>query len=199
MKIEAVIVDWGGVLVENPAPGLMGYCAGALGVPPDRYTQVHEALAGPFQEGCILEQDFWSRMCEALGRPLPTSVSLWGDAFKSVYRPRPEMFAWVGSLRTKGYRTALMSNTEGPCVERFRELRYDVFDICLFSCVEGVAKPHRRIYDLAIGRLGISPGEAVFIDDNPLFVAGAQEAGLHGVVFRDQPEMTQRLAELGVR
>jgi FMN phosphatase YigB (HAD superfamily) len=109
------------------------------------------------------------------------------------------MFAWVGLLRTKGYRTALMSNTEGPCVERFRELRYDVFDLCLFSCVEGVTKPHRRIYDLAIGRLGISPGAAVFIDDNPLFVAGAQEAGLHGVVFHDQFDLTQRLAELGVR
>jgi FMN phosphatase YigB (HAD superfamily) len=184
--------------VENPAPGLMAYCAGALGVPPDRYAQVHEALAGPFQEGRISEQDFWSRMCEALGRPLPARVSLWGDAFKSVYRPRPEMFAWVDSLRTKGYGTALMSNTEGPCVERFHELGYDVFDVCLFSCVEGVAKPHGRIYNLAIDRLGVSPGEAVFIDDNPLFVAGAQGAGLQGIVFRDRLDLMQRLAELGV-
>ena len=31
-KIESVILDWGGVLIEYPAPGRVRYCAEALGV-----------------------------------------------------------------------------------------------------------------------------------------------------------------------
>jgi hypothetical protein len=31
-RIEAVLFDWGRVLIENPAPGLMAYCAKALRV-----------------------------------------------------------------------------------------------------------------------------------------------------------------------
>jgi FMN phosphatase YigB (HAD superfamily) len=196
MKIEAVIVDWGGVLIENPAWGLMHYCAGALGVPPDRYAQVHNALAGPFQEGRISEPDFWMGVCRRLSCPLPVSPSLWGDAFRAVYRPRPEMLALVSSLKARGCKTALLSNTEQPCVRYLHELRYDAFDVCIFSCEEGVTKPARRIYDLALERLGVVPGKAVFVDDNALFVAGAREAGLHGIVYSDSLNLAQGLAEL---
>jgi hypothetical protein len=41
MRIEAVLFDWGGVLIENPAPGLMDYCAKALGVSVEDYVRAH--------------------------------------------------------------------------------------------------------------------------------------------------------------
>jgi len=198
IRIEAVILDWGGVLIEGTAAGLMQYCADALGVSCRHYTQVHEALAGPFQEGRITEQEFWVRVCGRLGCPVPPMQSLWGDAFRAIYVPRPEVFGLAVKLRDGGYKTALLSNTELPCVQYFRELGYDMLDIQVFSCVEGVSKPDKRIYALAIERLGIHAHQAVFIDDRPDFVEGARKAGLHGITFTDMSHLLLELAKLGI-
>jgi putative hydrolase of the HAD superfamily len=197
ITIEAVILDWGGVLVEDPADGLMRYCAKALGVTQGQYAQVHSAMAGPFQEGHVTEQVFWKGVCGRLDRPVP-SGSLWGEAFRAIYRPRPEMFDLVTRLRSNGYRTALLSNTEPPCIRYFEELGYDHFDVPVFSCVEGVSKPHRRIYELTLKRLGVSGPQAVFIDDRPVFVKGARKAGLHALLFKGIRPLCSDLAALGI-
>ena len=52
-RIEAVLFDWGGVLIDNPGPGLMSYCAEALGVSVEDYTRAHNECGGPFQKGDI--------------------------------------------------------------------------------------------------------------------------------------------------
>ena len=57
--ISTVIFDWGGVVINDPAPGLMRYCAQALGVSEDAYTQVHRQISEPFQRGLISESQFW--------------------------------------------------------------------------------------------------------------------------------------------
>ena len=196
--IKAVIFDWGGVLIENPAPGLMQYCAEALGVTPHQYTEVHQVLAGPFQLGRSSEQEFWAAVCDRLGRPIPPRSSLWGDAFRASYRARPEMFSLVASLRERGYGTALLSNTESPCVQYFKELGYPMFNVLVFSCVEGLCKPDRRIYDLAVERLRVLAHEALFVDDNPHLVEGAVKAGLVGITFTDGHSLRGQLAAMGL-
>ena len=198
MKIEAILFDWGGVLVEDPAPGLMRYCAEALAVSSSLYMQVHGALAGPFQEGRITEQEFWVRVCTRLGRPVPSRSSLWGEAFRAIYRPRPEMFDLVRKLRDSGHKTALLSNTEPPCSQFFREAGYDMFDAQVFSCEEGICKPDRRIYERTIQRLGVAGSRTVFVDDRPAFVEGAQKAGLHGIPFTDIRHLQEDLAAIGI-
>ncbi len=197
-QIKAVILDWGGVLIEDPADGLMKYCAEALDVSPEQYTRVHSTMAAPFQEGRITERTLWECVCARLDRPVPRG-SLWGEAFRMIYKPRPEMFDLVAGLRNKGYRTALLSNTEPPCVDYYKELGYDLFDVPVFSCSEGVAKPDRRIYDLTLERLGIGGPQAVFIDDRSAFIEGAGKAGLHALLFRGIGPLESDLSELGIR
>jgi putative hydrolase of the HAD superfamily len=185
-------------LIEDPAPGLMQFCAEAMAVSPSRFTRAHEALAGPFQEGHITEEEFWRRVCTQLGRPVPIRPSLWGEAFRAIYRPRPEMFGLVGKLRDCGYRTALLSNTEPPCVQYFREAGYDMFDVQVFSCEEGICKPDLRIYTRTVERLGVAGPRTVFVDDRPAFVEGAQKAGLYGIPFADLRHLRQDVAVLGI-
>jgi putative hydrolase of the HAD superfamily len=55
-------------------------------------------------------------------------------------------------------------------------------DEIMLSCEAGVAKPDRRIFELALGRLGAEPGQALFIDDTPGHVAAAQALGMAGHV-----------------
>jgi FMN phosphatase YigB (HAD superfamily) len=197
-RIEAVLFDWGGVLIENPAPGLMAYCAKALGVAVENYVRAHNAHGEAFQKGWIAEEVFWQRVCGDLNRPLPGRTSLWGDAFRAVYRPREEVFALARRLSEKGRKTSLLSNTEAPAMAFFLELGYDMFDALTFSCAAGVAKPQREIYEVAAKKLGMAPAQCVLLDDRLDFVEGARNAGMKGIVYESLPQVKGELAELGI-
>jgi putative hydrolase of the HAD superfamily len=197
-QIEAVLFDWGGVLIENPASPLMDYCAAALGVRVRPYTEAHDRHGEAFQKGWITEGVFWQQMCGELGRPLPSSASLWSKAFRAVYSPRAEVFALAGHLREKGYRTALLSNTEAPAMQFFLELQYEMFDAAIFSCAEGTFKPEREIYELAARKLHAAPPACVLIDDKPAFIEGARNAGMQGIVYESFAQTRRELAVLGV-
>lgn len=196
--IESVIFDWGGVLIEDPAPGLVKYCSEALAVSKEDYIKANDKFAADFQKGLISEDIFWERMCSGLGVSKPKVPSLWFDAFKAAYMPREEMFSLAAGLGKKGYKMAFLSNTEKPAMRYFHQFGYDVFDVLVFSCAEGTSKPERRIYELTVQRLGSEAGQSVFIDDKPEYINGAQQAGLNTILFESISQVKNELAGLGV-
>jgi len=195
--IEAVLFDWGGVLIDNPAPGLMAYCAETLGVRVEDYTAAHDRHGEPLQKGAISEAAFWERICEDLKRPRPAAPSLWGQAFAAVYAPRAEVFALAARLRERDCKTALLSNTEAAAMQFFAEQGYDMFDATIFSCAEGTFKPERRIYEIAAGKLGVEPSRCAFIDDNPAYADGATRVGMSGIVYENLKQVENALRDLG--
>jgi HAD superfamily hydrolase (TIGR01509 family) len=46
-------------------------------------------------------------------------------------------------------------------------------------------KPEARIYQIALEQAGVSPNEAVFVDDFYENIEGCQAVGMHGIHFRD--------------
>lgn len=195
--MESVIFDWGGVLIDDPRPGLLRYCADAFGVSQAHYTPVHDSFLDAFQKGLISEAEFWQDISQELRRPAPEVASLWFNAFRSAHVPRPEVFSLVSSLRENGYKTALLSNTERPAVKLFHELGYGMFDALVFSCEQGVAKPERRIYEIALEKLGSDPPWSIFIDDRQDYVQGAKEVGLNAILFKSVAQIRHELAGLG--
>ncbi len=197
-SIKSVIFDWGGVLIDDPAPGLMRYCAEALGVSKENYMKAHSKFAEDFQKGLISEDAFWQRICSELNVPKPTGRSLWADAFKAAYVPREDMFSMAACLQENGYKTALLSNTEVAAMQYFYTFQYNMFDVLVFSCAEGTRKPERKIYELTVERLGAQPGQSVFIDDKPEYINGAKQAGLNTILFENINQLKNTLAELGI-
>jgi putative hydrolase of the HAD superfamily len=184
-KIQAIIFDWGGVLIEDPAPGLVEYCAKALGVNEDKYRYAYGICMDDFQTGRVNEQQFWMNMTNRLNVPIPETTSLWGDAFAAVYIPRTGLFSWAAQMRKTGCKIAILSNTEKPAVEFFRKQNYDMFDVQVFSCLEGIRKPQMEIYKLTLARLGISSSQTLFIDDKPDYIAGAERVGINTILFKN--------------
>ena len=181
--IQAVIFDWGGVLIENPSQDLDDYCVRELCVAADAFARVRETHYPAFLKGGISEAEFWTRACGDLGVPLPNVPSLWGDAFRRAYVPRKEMFDLVVLLKERGYRTALLSNAEEPAAFYFTELGYSMFDVLTFSCREQTAKPEPEIYERTLRRLGVAPAEALLIDDREDCLDGAWAVGIHALLF----------------
>jgi len=195
-KIESVIFDWGGVLIDDPRPGLLRYCSEAFGMALEDYTPVHDSFLDEFGKGKISEERFWQQISCKLGKSMPPVQ--WYEAFRSAYVPKQEMFRLASSLHDKGYKTAFLSNTELPAVEFFHERGYDMFDVLVFSCVEGVMKPERRIYEITLERLGSKAGQAVFIDDRQDYIRGAEGVGLNTILFQSIDQVKGKLTELGV-
>ncbi len=207
-KIQAIIFDWGGVLAEDPAPGLVSYCANALGVSVKQYVTAFNIYLNDFQTGRVTEQQFWMNMTTHLnaclgeaGRrsrvPMPKANSLWSDAFGAAYRPRQELFSLVRQLRKAGCKTALLSNTEKPAVEFFNRQNYNIFDVIVFSCLEGIKKPQKEIYELTLDRLGTSAEKTLFIDDRQDYIDGAKQAGLATILFKNVEQLEKDLVGFG--
>ena len=196
--IKSVIFDWGGVLIDDPAPGIVRYCSEALAVSKEDYVKVYDKCGGDFQKGLVSEEKFWERMCEGLGVSKPNIPSLWADAFKAVYVPREDVFSLVAILRNKGCKTAFLSNTEKPAMQYFHQLAYDMFDVVVFSCTEGMCKPDRGIYELTIQRLGSEAGQSVFIDDKAEYIDGAKQAGLNTILFESIGQVKSEFARFGI-
>ena len=163
------------------------------------YTRVHNRCGEPFQRGRISESAFWKDVCEHLRCEPPESESLWGEAFRAVYSPREEVFALARSLRERGYKTSLLSNTEAPAMEFFLSLGYDAFTAATFSCAEGAVKPGPEIYEVAARKLGLATECCTFIDDKLEFVEGAQAVGMKGILYQSPTQVKQDLAKLGVQ
>ncbi len=188
-----MIFDWGGVLIDDPVPGLLSYCSTALGTTVDRFQEAHARHSFEFQGGFLSEEEFWRRVCGELHVPLPNSPSLWNEAFRQAYSPRGEMFSLAASLKARGFKTAILSNTEEPAVQYFYECNYGMFDMATFSCREKICKPEAGIYRLTLKKLECAPSESLFVDDRAEYVRGAAEEGLHTILCATQRETIKAL------
>ncbi|MFR9775843.1 HAD family hydrolase [Micromonospora sp. MS34] len=96
----------------------------------------------------------------------------------------PETLAVLDALRTDGHPLGLISNATAETAEAWPgSALARRFDIAVFSCDLGVAKPDPAIYRTAADRLGVDPADCVFVGDGADGeLAGAAAVGM--AVFR---------------
>lgn len=99
-------------------------------------------------------------------------------------RPLPGMDEVLAALRGRGLKLGIVSNGETALQWRNIDalgLR-DRMDTVLISQAEGLRKPDKAIFRLAAERLGLTPGQCLFVGDNPVAdVLGARNAGMQAV------------------
>jgi len=90
------------------------------------------------------------------------------------------VLAVLGGLRARGVKLALVTNSFAEDVAGWEESPLRAyFDVVVFSCVVGLAKPDPNIYLLACQELHVLPACALFIGDGgDDEIAGALAAGL---------------------
>jgi putative hydrolase of the HAD superfamily len=192
MAIRAVIFDIGGVLEITPKLGVEAkwepesgagfnsllsdvWRAGSVGT--ITLDQVHERLgeilgAGPDRVSAFLD-DIWTEYLGTLNVPL---VEYW----RALHGP---------------YATGIVSNSFVGARER-EEAAYkfsELADFISYSHEVGVSKPGPLIYQTCLDALGVRAEEAVFLDDAPTCIEGAQTLGMHAVRFEDT---AQAIAEI---
>lgn len=108
-----------------------------------------------------------------------------------------DALALVDEVRGRGVITALATNQQsyrGGYMQRKLGLERH-FDATFYSYEVGLAKPDPAYFVHCCAALGVTPGEALFIDDLMENVEGAREAGLHAE-FKDRFLGADKLARI---
>ena len=103
----------------------------------------------------------------------------------------------LADLRAGGTPLALLSNAGADFASFFRHGPLgDFFSACYVSGELGLLKPQAEIYRHVLADLGITPAEAIFIDNRASNVAGAEALGITGHVFTDADQLRAFLESL---
>ncbi len=185
-KIEAVLFDMGGVIVDGPFDSFKKY-ERENGLPEDFIRQLNTANPDEnawarLERGELTFDDF----CEAFEK----EAALAGGRLDTrklfdglTGAMRPEMVEAVRRCSAH-FKTALLTNNfssmEGPwAAERSDAAELlRLFDLVLESSVTGIRKPDPRFYMLACEKLDIEPQNAVFLDDLGVNLKPARALGM---------------------
>jgi 2-haloacid dehalogenase len=128
-------------------------------------------------------------------------IRLYGPRFnETVPGPIPGMVELVEQLAARGVPLFAITNFSHEFWAQFRP-EWPVFDHFIDIVVSGterLAKPDPAIYQLALRRFGLGPGEAIFIDDRAENVEAAQVNGFQGHLFTGHAPLAAELARLGL-
>ena len=193
--MRAVILDIGGVLEYTPPTGHTAAWEAKLGLAPGELDRRMHDVWRAGSLGTISEREVHAAFAERLALS-PADVDrffagVWEEYLGSL---NAELTEWFAGLRPR-YRTAIISNSFVGAREREQE-RYgfeELTETIVYSHEVGVRKPDPAIYLLACERLGVRPGEVVYLDDKEIAVEGARAVGMTAVRFRNN---AQAIAEI---
>lgn len=117
-------------------------------------------------------------------------------------RTLPGMVELLEDLKAHGYGVWGLTNwsheTFHLAFEKFPRLE-ELLQGTVVSGVEKMHKPNADIYELALNHFGLTAGNCVFFDDTAKNIVGANEVGIHGLLFENALQARESLAQLGVR
>lgn len=192
MKCQAVIFDLFHTLVSVTAsgdPGPQPY--EVVGVPEDEWFAAwrrHEERRVRGQ--CESVAEIVADVIRDLGlEPLPELSERVCATRRHRFRHAllnvgAEVLNGLQRLRPKVAKLGLMSDTDFDEIASWRESPLaPLFDVALFSCYEGVAKPELAFYRLAAQRLGVEPTRCIYAGDGARDEhVGAREMGMSPVL-----------------
>lgn len=195
--IRAVVLDIGSVLevvddavFPEPFERRHGLAPGSVGAGLD-------ALPGDAGTGEVSEAEVRAEWQRALGLDDVQTDELVADFWRwyvgTLDRP---LLDWFAAQRPRRL-TGILSNSAPGAREHERcwgseEVTADI----VYSHEVGLAKPDPRIFELTARRLGVEPGEVLFLDDVAGHMEAARALGWHGVVHVDTATSIEQLERI---
>jgi putative hydrolase of the HAD superfamily len=201
MSVRAVIFDYGEVLTQPANPTAHRNLLQVAGVPQEVFDKLYWDYRLDYDAGILNSTTYWEKIGSEAGAEFTSGqieqmrvldARMWMDL-------NEPMVAWALEIKKAGLLIGILSNmAEGVHLAMRDSFPWlDQFDAHVWSYELGIVKPDAAIYAEAVRRLRIEPAEALFIDNLEINVAGAKDAGLRSIVFRDVDQLSQELREQG--
>ncbi|MCH2408171.1 MAG: HAD-IA family hydrolase [Acidimicrobiales bacterium] len=200
--IEAVLFDFGGVILSSPFEAFAAY-EKEIGLPANTIRKINATdpdsnAWAQFERREVSTEDFvllFEEEALALGYELDAQRILEG-LHGSL---RPSMVEALSKCSSK-FKTAMLTNNITPMGEQ--DLDEDVqkvveiFDLLIESSIEGCRKPEEKFYEVACERLNVKPENCVFLDDLGINLKPARAMGMTTIKVIDPEDAIKELYEI---
>ena len=175
--IDAVIFDLFGTLIH-------------LQRDTNPYLQLCRAIGSSklIRESLVVDAPSLADFCVHLGVAFPPNLAEMQRDLESDIDSAaifPDSLPTLQSIRNRGLRVALISNLASPYKLAVAQLDLEShFDVVLYSCDLGIAKPDPEIYNAALSQLGTSPKSTLMVGDSKRSdVDGPMSCGIRGLLI----------------
>ena len=194
MSIRAVVFDYGGVRARSPMPDDFRPVADEIGLTWEMYREGFAQYRLAYDSDLLTCADMYRKI--AANNRLAMTDDQCGRLCRaddeSWLHPILETLAWMKELRSAGYRIGILTNMAtmfyDRCVRHVFAEHIALADALVVSGKAGVSKPDARIYRMMEDRIGVSPEQILFFDDNLCNVEGAKSCGWNAVKFTSVKE-----------
>ena len=191
-----LLLDVGGVLIRTPfemlaaAERAHGLALGALG-PRGPFDPSGDPAFDDVADGALTERAYWQARVDVAAPLLGVDPAFEPDmrALFDVEEDqvvRPEVVRLMDAALADGRRVGILTNDLHDFHGREWIRRMPFLHrphVLVDASQHGVLKPHPEASRLAIEAMAVPPDEVVYVDDQPVNVAGGREAGFEGVLL----------------
>ena len=198
--IRAVIFDYGDVLCQRAPAEDFEAMAKIMKITPERLIQRYMQNRLGYDRGDVTPEEYWQEFAGENGTTLSAAeiaeiderdLDLW-------WHVDPILMDWTVRLRANCIKAGILSNMFLGMAQKLRRVAWaNHFDDYTLSSEIRVTKPDPAIYLHSAKGLGVSPREALFLDDREVNITGARAVGMEGLLFQDAAHLREDLEEWG--
>lgn len=199
-EIKAIIFDIGGVLDKGKWEEHYAPLCNEFGIRLEDFDKPYKKYFKEATIGKISTNEFMKSVGKEINVNPKKLLEVWVKTKKKVLLEDEEVRKIIIKLKKKGYKVASLTNI----IELHHKMRieknlYNLFEFNICSCVEGVCKPHMKIYALLLNKLkGILPNQIIFVDNKEEYLVPARKFGIKTILFKNANQLTDELKKLGV-
>jgi putative hydrolase of the HAD superfamily len=204
--IEAVVFDFGGVIIAAPFAHF-AEVEERYGLAPDLLRQVNTRNPdsnawAQFERGDLAVDEFvhlFEEEVHAAGGAIDGHeiVQLLRGASMAYEHANPAMLDAIRTCKERGIKVALLTNNTAPLdTAPGTEWVCETFDAVVESSKVGMRKPDPGIYELACDELDVDPNNAAMLDDLGINLKPARALGMHTIKVVDADKAAAELLAL---
>jgi putative hydrolase of the HAD superfamily len=196
MMTKAVIFDFGGVLAEEGFLEGLKAIGRKAGLDAGEFSRMADALiiSTGYVTGRVPEAAYWDAIRKKTG--ITASDDELRAEILTRFVLRPEVLDCVRNVREAGYVTAILSDQTNWLEEMDARTPFlHLFDFVFNSYIMKKSKQDVSVFTDVCNVMGVSPEEALFIDDRPGNLERAGKARLETVLFETSADLRRYLEE----
>lgn len=198
---DAVIFDYGGVLCYAPSRQDLAEYARNSGLDEATFLHLYTETRDYYGRAAAGYEAHWHRVAKAAGVQISEGevkqfITRESDLWT---RPNLEVLDVAREAKSAGAKIAILSNMTFELLE-ILQTKFDwlgEFEVRVWSCEHGCAKPDESIYRSCLDALGCEPAGALFFDDRPRNVNAARQVGIDAHLF-ESAEQARGIVKRGL-
>jgi putative hydrolase of the HAD superfamily len=201
IDISALFLDIGGVLLSNGWDHNMRRKAAAeFALDYDEMNDRHSMTFDTYERGLLSLDDYLKRVVFYEQRSFtPRQFKEYMFGQSRAIDNNIQYFKRIA--QANGLKVGAISN-EGRelTVHRIHTFRLnEVIQFFISSCFVHFRKPDEGIYRLALDIAQVTPEQAVYVEDSPMFVEVAENFGIHSILYKNLRTTRLSFEQLGLK